>query len=64
MEDANEVMYTVCMFTKLSVIVGLFHIRCLNKVTNEVFNMLLDLLRELVPSGDKKTDESYYAMKK
>lgn len=46
--EHNEVMYMGCKFTKLSVIVCLFHINCLNKVTNKVSDMLLDLLRELV----------------
>lgn len=35
MEDANEFMYSGCKFTKLSIKVRLFHIKCLNKVTDK-----------------------------
>lgn len=37
MEDANKAMSSACKFTKLSVIVLLFHMKCSNKVTDEAF---------------------------
>lgn len=44
MGNANEVMYSVCKLTRLGMIVRLFHIKCLNKVIDIGFDMLLDLL--------------------
>lgn len=47
-------MYPVCKFPKLNVVVRLFHIKCLNKVRDKAFDMLLDFLRELVANRQKK----------
>lgn len=41
----------VLQFTKLSVIVYLLYIQCLNKVTPKVFDILYDLLRESLYNG-------------
>lgn len=62
LEAANQEMYQVCL-TKLSIIVLLFHNKC-HKVTDKAFDMLLDLLRELIHNGIEKFPESLYAIKR
>lgn len=44
----------VVCFCELGVVIRLFHLKCLNKVTNKAFDMLLDLLPELVPNREGK----------
>lgn len=55
MEDANELIYPCCKFTKLSVIVHLLHIKRLNSILDKAFAMLLDLLKELEPNESEVT---------
>lgn len=45
MENAKQTMYPDTKFTKFSVIVCLFYVKCLNKVTHKTFDMLLEFLR-------------------
>ncbi|XP_077232589.1 uncharacterized protein LOC143869927 [Tasmannia lanceolata] len=52
LRDAEQELYPGCkMFTKLSFIVELFHIKCLCGWTNKSFNMLLELLKRAFPEG-------------
>lgn len=52
-DGANQVIFWGCKF-KVEVIVSLVHIKCLNKIMDKAFNMLLDILRELVPNGNEE----------
>lgn len=36
-----------------------FHSKCPNKVTDKAFDMVLDLLREVVPNWKQKLPESF-----
>ena len=50
LKDAESELYPGCTkFLKLSFIVRLFHIKCLNGWSNKSFDMLLELLKEALP---------------
>ncbi|XP_077249195.1 uncharacterized protein LOC143888642 [Tasmannia lanceolata] len=52
LRDAEQELYPGSkMFTKLSFIVELFHIKCLCGWSNKSFNMLLDLSKRAFPEG-------------
>lgn len=53
-EDDNQVVYRECKFTKLSVIICLFCIKCICKVADKAFGMLFDHLGELISNGKEK----------
>ncbi|XP_077248875.1 uncharacterized protein LOC143888370 [Tasmannia lanceolata] len=52
LEDAEQELYPGSKFTKLSFVVRLFHIKCLNGWSNKSFTMLLELLKEVLPKGE------------
>lgn len=63
-KDSKKELYSGCKkFSKLSFIVQLFHLKCLNGWTNNSFTMLLTLLKEAFPKGETLPN-SYYEAKK
>ncbi|XP_077233608.1 uncharacterized protein LOC143875914 [Tasmannia lanceolata] len=63
LEDVEQKLYPGSKFTKLSFLVRLFHIKCLNGWSNKSFTMLLDLLKEALPDGET-LPKSFYETKK
>ncbi|CAN1335190.1 hypothetical protein LINPERPRIM_LOCUS36661, partial [Linum perenne] len=63
--EANQTeLYPGCTsHSKLSFIIRLFHVKCLGKWSVKSFTMLLELLREVIPSGDT-LPKSYHEVKK
>ena len=53
LREAENELYPGCKkFTKLSFIIRLFHMKCLNGWSNKSFTMLLELLNEALPEGE------------
>ncbi|KAL1337746.1 hypothetical protein AAHE18_10G160800 [Arachis hypogaea] len=64
LKDADEEVYHGCKkFIKLSFLLQLYHLKQLFKWSNESFNALLGLLKEVLPDGEK-LPSSYYNTKK
>jgi hypothetical protein len=63
LEYSKHELYPGCKFSKLSAIVHLFHLKCLNGWSNKSFMDLLEFLIELLPK-DNFLPKSYYEMKK
>ncbi|XP_050255872.1 uncharacterized protein LOC126701630 [Quercus robur] len=68
LEDANQPCYESCKhfskhFSKLSAIVHLYHMKCLNGWTNKSFTMLLQFLLDFFPSNAKLPKDCYEAKK-
>ncbi|XP_042396490.1 uncharacterized protein LOC121986596 [Zingiber officinale] len=64
-DDSQKELYPECKkFYKLAFIIRLLHLKCLGKMTNKIFNMLLDLLREAFPNAMKDLPKSYYEAEK
>ncbi|XP_077224998.1 uncharacterized protein LOC143858225 [Tasmannia lanceolata] len=63
LQDAEHELYPGSKFTKLSFVVRLFHIKCLNGWSNKSFTMLLELLKEVLPEG-AALPKSFYETKK
>ena len=64
LEDANLPCYECCkQFSKLSAIVHLYHMKCLNGWTNKSFTMLLQFLLDFIPSNAKLPKDCYKAKK-
>ena len=64
LEDANQPCYEGCKyFSKLSAIVHLYHMKCLNGWTNKSFTMLLQFLLDFLPSNSKLPKDCYEAKK-
>ncbi|XP_020082508.1 uncharacterized protein LOC109706120 [Ananas comosus] len=64
LKDANEELYPDCMkFSKLSFIIHLFHLKCLNGWTGESFSKLLELLIDAFPEGTLLPRSTYEAKK-
>ena len=64
LREADHELYPRCKkFTKLSFIIRLFHMKCLNGWSNKSFTMLLELLKETFPEGET-LPSSYYEAKK
>ncbi|XP_043699950.1 uncharacterized protein LOC122650616 [Telopea speciosissima] len=64
MEDANLPLYLGNeRFTKLSFILRLYHIKCLCKLSDKAFSLLLDLLKEAFPEPNS-LPKSLYETKK
>ena len=60
LEDANQPCYKGCKhFSKLSAIVHLYHMKCLNGWTNKSFTMLLQFLLDFLPSNAKLPKDCY-----
>ena len=64
LREADHELYLGCKkFTKLSFIIRLFHMKCLNGWSNKSFTMLLELLKEAFPEGET-LQSNYYEAKK
>ena len=64
LREAEHELYPRCKkFTKLSFIIRLFHMKCLNGWSNKSFTMLLELLNEALPEGET-LPSNYYETKK
>ncbi|KAF7139861.1 hypothetical protein RHSIM_Rhsim06G0085100 [Rhododendron simsii] len=62
--DAQKPLYPGCKeFSKLSLLVELFHNKCLGKWTNDSFTRLLRTFNRALPEGEKLPN-SYYEAKK
>ncbi|KAG6428069.1 hypothetical protein SASPL_112318 [Salvia splendens] len=60
-DDSNQPLYEGCAkFSKLSFIIRLLHLKCLGRLNNKVFDMLLDLLRDVFPYAMVGLPKSYY----
>ncbi|XP_052619588.1 uncharacterized protein LOC111897976 [Lactuca sativa] len=51
-KEVEEKLYPSCKYNKLSSIVHLYHIKCLNGWSNKSFSMLLEFLKDLLPEGN------------
>ena len=64
LREAEHELYLECKkFTKLSFIIRLFYMKCLNGWSNKSFTMLLELLKETLPEGEP-LPSNYYETKK
>ena len=64
LREADHELYPGCKkFTKLSFIIRLFHMKCLNGWSNKSFTMLFELLKEALPEGET-LPSNYYEAKK
>ena len=64
LEDANQPCYKGCKhFSKLSAIVHLYHMKCLNGWTKKSFTKLLKFLLDFLPSNAKLPKDCYQAKK-
>ncbi|XP_028102557.1 uncharacterized protein LOC114301795 [Camellia sinensis] len=64
LKDAEKPLYEGCKnFSKLSAIVHLYHLKCLNGWSNHSFTMLLQILRDMLPSDANLPKASYDAKK-
>ena len=64
LEVANQPCYEDCKhFSKLSVIMHLYHMNCLNGWTNKSFIMLLQFLLDFLPSNAKLPKDCYEVRK-
>ena len=62
--EAEHELYPGCKkFTKLSFILSLFHMKCLNGWSNKSFTMLLELLKDALLEGETLLS-NYYETKK
>lgn len=63
-DDSEQELYPGCKkFSKLSFIVRLFHLKCLNGWTNSSFTALLTLIKEALPDGETLPNSFYEAKK-
>lgn len=64
LEDVEQELYPGCKrFTKFSFIVRLFHIKCLNGLSDKAVTMLLELIKEALPKGETLPKSFYHAKK-
>uniref|UniRef100_A0A151UD49 Uncharacterized protein n=1 Tax=Cajanus cajan TaxID=3821 RepID=A0A151UD49_CAJCA len=64
LKEAEQKLYPGCKkFTKLSFIVHLYHLKCLNGWTDKSFTMLLELLSDALPE-ENTLPKSFYDTKK
>ncbi|XP_071912427.1 uncharacterized protein [Coffea arabica] len=64
-DDSQQDLYSGCKnFPKLSFIIRLLHLKCLGKMSNKIFNMLVELLREAFPEAMTNLPSSYYEAEK
>ena len=60
LKDAENELYPGCTkFSKLSFLVRLFHLKCLNGWSNKSFDMLLELLKEALLVGEMLPKNHY-----
>nr|XP_027067486.1 uncharacterized protein LOC113693107 [Coffea arabica] len=64
-DNSNKELYSGCKrFSKLSFMIRLLHLKCLGKLSNKIFDMLLDLLKEAFPDAMDGLPKSYYEAEK
>jgi hypothetical protein len=64
-EDNKKNLYDDCTsFTRLSFLLRLVHIKTLSGMATEYFEMLLDLLRKVIPTGEVIIPKTFYEVKK
>ena len=64
LKEAQQELYSGCSkFSKLSFIVKLLHLKVYNKWSNKSFDMLLDLLQQVLPNGGTLPKSHYEARK-
>lgn len=64
LKDVEQRLYRGCeKFSKLSFIIKLFHLKILNHLSSKSFTILLELLKEALPNGERLPN-SYYEAKK
>ncbi|XP_057797295.1 uncharacterized protein LOC131013238 [Salvia miltiorrhiza] len=63
LKDVNQPTYPGCETSKLSALVKLLHIKSIGRWSNESFDMLLKMLKEILPTGST-LPETYYDSKK
>ncbi|XP_062112682.1 uncharacterized protein LOC133823849 [Humulus lupulus] len=64
LRDANEKLYPECeKYSRLSAVVKLLHLKCLNHWSNKSFTKLLEYLNDILPKGHTLPN-SYYEAKK
>ncbi|XP_049388479.1 uncharacterized protein LOC125852840 [Solanum stenotomum] len=64
LEDASQQLYPGCdTFSKLSLIVELFQIKCLHGLSDKATDSILKLIKRALPSGET-LPESFYGAKK
>ncbi|XP_076928302.1 uncharacterized protein LOC143592226 [Bidens hawaiensis] len=51
-KEAEENVYPNCKYNKLSCVVHLYHLTCLNGWNNKSLTMLLEFLKDLLPEGN------------
>ncbi|XP_028125055.1 uncharacterized protein LOC114321997 [Camellia sinensis] len=65
LNDAQRELYTGCRkFSLLSFVVKMLHVKVLNKWSNKSFNMLLGILKDLLPVSDQVIPWTLYEAKK
>ena len=65
LNDAQRELYPVCRkFSVLSFVVKMLHVKVLNKWSNKSFNMLLGILKDLLPVSDQVIPWTLYEAKK
>ncbi|KAL4575590.1 hypothetical protein LXL04_022438 [Taraxacum kok-saghyz] len=52
LKEAEEKLYPGCKYNKLSAVVHLYHIKCLNGCSNKSLDMMLEFLNDLLPEGN------------
>ncbi|XP_071940025.1 uncharacterized protein [Coffea arabica] len=64
-DDSQQDLYSGCKnFSKLSFIIRLLHLKCLGKMSNKIFNILVELLREAFPEAITNLHSFYYEAEK
>ncbi|XP_042410119.1 uncharacterized protein LOC121999513 [Zingiber officinale] len=64
-DDSQKELYPGCKkFSKLTFMIRLLHLKCLGKINNKIFDILLDLLREAFPNAMDDLPKSYYEAEK
>lgn len=63
LKDVEEKVYPNSKYSKLSCLVHLFHLKCLNGWSNKSFSMLLEFLTDLLPEGNLLPKSTYHVKK-
>ena len=65
LEENEKDLYEGCKeFSRLSFLIRLYHLKTISGMANKYFDMLLDLLRKVIPSGNESIPENHYQAKK
>ena len=63
LKDVEQKVYPDAKHNKLSCLVHLYHIKCLNGWSNKSFSMLLEFLHDLLPEGNILPKKNYQVKK-